>query len=213
MFWRPRFPEQPRPEGSAEGGGFVVTPEMMSFVGCSGEEFQAILRSLDFRMHKRKVKKPVVAAAPAPEAAAPAEPAPAPEAAAPAPEIASPAREAAAPAEPVPLVETTVSNTEPPPAPVEEEEIEVWWPKDTGPFHRQHKKPSRPKRVARSPRAEVQPIPTETPVAPAEAQKTPSRPRPKARPKPVRAPERQPSPDSPFAVLSELRARLVAKKS
>src|SRR6185312_2085620 len=61
VFWRPRFPEQPRPNGSVEGGGFMVTSDMMSLVGCSGEEFEAILRSLDFRMQKRKVPKPAVA--------------------------------------------------------------------------------------------------------------------------------------------------------
>src|SRR5262245_57680106 len=59
VFWRPRFPEQPRPNGSVEGGGFAVTPDMMSLVGCSGAEFEAILRSLDFRVQKRKVKRPV----------------------------------------------------------------------------------------------------------------------------------------------------------
>ena len=58
VFWRPRFPEEPRPQGSVEGGGFTIVPDMMSLVGCSGEEFQAILRSLDFRMQKRKVKRP-----------------------------------------------------------------------------------------------------------------------------------------------------------
>ena len=50
------FPKQQRPPGSVEGGGFTVVPDMMSLVGCSGEEFEAILRSLDFRMQKRKVK-------------------------------------------------------------------------------------------------------------------------------------------------------------
>ena len=72
-----------RPSGSVEGGGFTIVPDMMSLVGCSGEDFQAILRSLDFRMHRKKVKVPKAepatsAAEPSPteaaEAAPPAEP-------------------------------------------------------------------------------------------------------------------------------------------
>ena len=58
VFWRPRIPEEKRPAGSVEGGGFTIVPDMMSLVGCSGEDFQAILRSLDFRMHRKKVKLP-----------------------------------------------------------------------------------------------------------------------------------------------------------
>ena len=47
--------------------GFEATSQMMSLVGCSGEEFEAILRSLGFRKHMVKRK----AAAPAPAAVAP----------------------------------------------------------------------------------------------------------------------------------------------
>lgn len=71
VFWRPRFPEEPRPQGSVEGGGFTVIPDMMSLVGCSGEEFEAILRSLDFRMQKRKAKRPAFTALVSAEAEAP----------------------------------------------------------------------------------------------------------------------------------------------
>jgi ATP-dependent RNA helicase SUPV3L1/SUV3 len=225
VFWRARFPEQPRPSGSAEGGGFLITPEMMSLVGCSGEEFRAILHGLDFRSQKRKVKKPVATE----PAVTPAVAAPAPEIVEAAPEVATPA---AAPAElsaepqaEVSTAEPAVTSDEPQPAPpVEEIEIEVWWPKDTGPFHRAHKKPERPRRPARPPRVaakppeDVQTTVADAEKAPSDAQKTPSeaerakKPRP-ARPKPVRPPERQPSSDSPFAVLGELRARLIAKKS
>ena len=40
--------------------GFEATAQMMSLVGCSGEEFEAILRSLGFRKHmvKRKIETP-----------------------------------------------------------------------------------------------------------------------------------------------------------
>ena len=57
VFWRPRFPEEQRPAGSVEGGGFTVVPDMMSLVGCSGEDFLGILRSLDYRMQKKTVKR------------------------------------------------------------------------------------------------------------------------------------------------------------
>ena len=63
VFWRPRFPEEQRPAGSVEGGGFTVVPDMMSLVGCSGEDFLGILRSLDYRMQKKKVKRPAAVAA------------------------------------------------------------------------------------------------------------------------------------------------------
>ncbi|MEM9495113.1 MAG: helicase-related protein [Pseudomonadota bacterium] len=44
--------------------GFEATPQMMSLVGCSGEDFEAILRSLGFRKQtiKRKVETPAPAA-------------------------------------------------------------------------------------------------------------------------------------------------------
>ncbi|MFZ5617551.1 MAG: helicase-related protein, partial [Pseudomonadota bacterium] len=58
--------------------GFVATSQMMSLVGCSGEEFESILRSLGYR--KQTVKRP--AAAPATEQAPPADAPPADAAAA-----------------------------------------------------------------------------------------------------------------------------------
>ena len=63
VFWRPRFPAETRPPGSVEGGGFAIVPDMMSLVGCSGEEFTGILRSLGFRSEKRRVE-PAAAAPP-----------------------------------------------------------------------------------------------------------------------------------------------------
>ncbi len=60
-----------------EGGrdGFEANAQMMSLVGCSGEDFEAILRSLGFRKNvvKRKVEpaKPEAEAKPAEDAAAP----------------------------------------------------------------------------------------------------------------------------------------------
>ncbi len=39
-------------------GGFVVNPDMMSLVGCSGEEFASLLRGLGYRSQMEKVKLP-----------------------------------------------------------------------------------------------------------------------------------------------------------
>lgn len=107
VFWRPRFPEEPRPQGSIEGGGFGIVPDMMSLVGCSGEEFEAILRSLDFRMQKRKVKRPISAAAAPAEAPPAAEAASALEAA-----EAAASAESAEPAEPVAEIGETIETVE-----------------------------------------------------------------------------------------------------
>ncbi len=54
-FWKQPKPEAVRPEGSVEGGGFCVIPDMMSLVGCSGEDFAEILKSLGFRLERRKL--------------------------------------------------------------------------------------------------------------------------------------------------------------
>ena len=221
VFWRPRFPEEPRPAGSVEGGGFTVVPDMMSLVGCSGEDFLGILRSLDYRMQKKKVKRPV-AAAPAPAASAsdpgtpqelpgnvpsetpatpepqetpapsepvtpqptepPAEPATPPELppapveipstpATPAAEGETAAEAPAAEEQPQPAetaAETTaaepaVAETAAEPAAeaaTEEVEVEVWWPRDTGPFrHRperqreQNRRPQPNRREGGAPKA------------------------------------------------------------
>ncbi len=155
VFWKPRFDGEARPAGSGEGGGFTVVPDMMSLVGCSGEEFAGILRSLGYRSETRPIApepQPAVsmAAAPAPgepsggDETALAEPAPAeaaPQAAA------EPAGEAAsAPVEPEPVAgeAAAIAPLDVASAPAEAadaaaaqpKEIVVWWPKDTGPFRR-----------------------------------------------------------------------------
>jgi ATP-dependent RNA helicase SUPV3L1/SUV3 len=42
------------PSGATGDGGFRVTPELMSVVGCSGEDFTSILQALGFRCERRK---------------------------------------------------------------------------------------------------------------------------------------------------------------
>jgi hypothetical protein len=60
------------PTGATGDGGFRVVPELMSVVGCSGEEFASILKSLGFRRERRR-PEPAQAASGAADAAASAE--------------------------------------------------------------------------------------------------------------------------------------------
>ena len=69
VYWKPETPEAARPLGSVPGGGFTVTADMMSLVGCSGDEFAAILRALGFQMERRPAPPPEPEAAPKPDAA------------------------------------------------------------------------------------------------------------------------------------------------
>ena len=231
VFWRPRFPDEPRPAGSMEGGGFAVVPDMMSLVGCSGEDFLGILKSLDFRMQKKMVKRPVAAVPVAAIEKAPALDESAPVVAEPAAEVPAEALAVEVPAEAVAALEATaeVSAPEAAPEPVlEEVEIEVWWPKDTGPFRHRPEKPKDTKPL-RHRRPETPAVKTEG-EAPAPARDKAERPKREDRPRrdhrkpnrddrppPPPREERQPryekpmDPNSPFAVLSALKAKLVAK--
>jgi ATP-dependent RNA helicase SUPV3L1/SUV3 len=64
--------EQPGPSGATGDGGFRVVSDLMSVVGCSGEDFASILRSFGFKRERRKLAPEKVAteadAAPTPEA-------------------------------------------------------------------------------------------------------------------------------------------------
>ncbi len=208
VFWRARFPDEARPAGSVEGGGFAIVADMMSLVGCSGEEFEGILRSLGFRMQKRKIKRPAAPVAPIAEVAAPpaetdaiSEPVvtaePEPVAAAPEPEPVAPVAEAEIP----PTTEETIPSA---PEPILEEiEIEVWWPKDTGPFR--HRPEAKPKP---QPRAVEQKERTPRPARKRHAQERPER-----REEHKRRPEKPVDPNSPFAILETLKAQMTGKKN
>jgi hypothetical protein len=93
-----------------------------------------------------------------------------------------------------------------------EEEIEVWWPRDTGPFRRPErvKRPRRDRKDVNISAKEPAPVSEQQPPAP---EKTPRPEKQKRRHDGPRRVERPTPSDSPFAVLSELRARLAAKKS
>ncbi|MBA4611463.1 helicase [Stappia taiwanensis] len=77
LAWKPLDTGVTPPEGAvAEGGGFTVTVAMTSLLGCAGEDFSAVLKSLGYRSESREVQRPVVAAAPEAVGEAPAETAP-----------------------------------------------------------------------------------------------------------------------------------------
>ncbi|MDP1909184.1 MAG: helicase, partial [Hyphomicrobium sp.] len=63
LAWRakPDNPMQP-PKGSTGDGGFVVTPEKMSILGCSPDELSHVLKALGFRLDRKTVTPSPVAA-------------------------------------------------------------------------------------------------------------------------------------------------------
>ena len=54
MSWRPSDAQPVAPKGATGIGAFVVTPEMMSILGCSADELGEVLRSLGFKSEERK---------------------------------------------------------------------------------------------------------------------------------------------------------------
>ena len=131
IAWRAKDnPGANPPRGSTGDGGFLVLPEMLSILGCSGDELSNVLKSLGFWVERRPKRKLVVPPKPAEQPSAeqaagstvPAEPVPTDTepavaetpAAPPAAEAIAPA---AAPPEPPPAAEP--APVEPVPAVVE----------------------------------------------------------------------------------------------
>ncbi len=69
VAWRKAGGGEAAPSGATGDGGFRVVPDLMSMVGCSGEEFASILKALGFRRERRKLEAPG-AEAPATDGAA-----------------------------------------------------------------------------------------------------------------------------------------------
>jgi ATP-dependent RNA helicase SUPV3L1/SUV3 len=55
LTWRATEGGAAAPSGATGDGGFRVAPELMSVVGCSGEDFASILQALGFRRERRKL--------------------------------------------------------------------------------------------------------------------------------------------------------------
>ena len=70
LAWREGAAAGVKPAGALDGAGFTVAVPMTSLVGCAGEDFASILRSLGYRMEKRTkpAEAPPVPAAEAAEA-------------------------------------------------------------------------------------------------------------------------------------------------
>ena len=203
VFWKPRIPEEQRPAGSVEGGGFTVVSDMMSLVGCSGEEFEEILRSLGFRDQKKQVSKPapfVLASPTAVVETAVVESS----AEAPAEIVADAAPEPNVEAAPEPVAEP---NAEPAPTP-EMIEINVWWPKDTGPFRKPPERKERPqfkKPEALGGEAKPKFNRPDRHRGKGNSERLDRNDRPPPRPA---KPEKPMDPNSPFAALAALREQL-----
>jgi ATP-dependent RNA helicase SUPV3L1/SUV3 len=118
--------------------------------------------------------------------------------------------------------EPATAETSPAEGSSDESEIDVWWPKDTGPFrrerqkpearpqHHRHKRRERPEQKA----GEAGGKPAETEGKPAETgrPRPPKHGKPPHRPqRPERKPEKPIDPDSPFAILGVLKAQLANK--
>jgi ATP-dependent RNA helicase SUPV3L1/SUV3 len=68
VSWRPTEGGEPAPSGAIGDGGFRAAPELMSVVGCSGEDFASILKALGFRRERRTLEPAEVRAIePAPD--------------------------------------------------------------------------------------------------------------------------------------------------
>lgn len=74
IAYRPGVTQGTPPAGSADQDGFVVTGAMTSLVGCAGDDFASILRSLGYVSIKRPGPAITVPLAPPPAATEPAKP-------------------------------------------------------------------------------------------------------------------------------------------
>jgi ATP-dependent RNA helicase SUPV3L1/SUV3 len=215
--------DTPPPEGAAEANGFRVTVEMTSLLGCAGEDFASILKSLGYRL--RRTPKAPVEAAPAEAPAAETSPAEVAqtEAAPPEPIADTAVAEAALEGASVEVVTEAVAeapgpevtaDAEPVPAAAEAQAAasaepefdEVWFPAGRRP---ERTRPERGKRDSnRPPRPEGQQRfkgkggkPGQPGKGgPREDKRGNERPHPERREKPI-------DPDSPFAALAALKTR------
>jgi ATP-dependent RNA helicase SUPV3L1/SUV3 len=78
IAWRATPENGVPPDGAAPGNGFMVTVSMTSLLGCSGEDFASVLRSLGYRVERKPAPPKPAGPAPAEAASMPAEAAAAP---------------------------------------------------------------------------------------------------------------------------------------
>lgn len=208
-------------------GGFVVTPDMMSLVGCSGEEFAGLLQGLGYRSQRETVIPPA-AEAPKDTAAAPTGEA-APQSAAEA-ALAAIVDAIAEPADNQPVVKDVDPSTDAPPAEQRPQtagdnepvalaepvpvELEIWRPARRRPEGRpprrreQNKAKTEDGDKPADARGERQKKHTRNKRKPDErSDRSPKGTRPDSG-GPRKPREREPDPDSPFAALAVLKERV-----
>jgi ATP-dependent RNA helicase SUPV3L1/SUV3 len=222
LSWRPTGTGE-KPAGAFDGRGFTVTVAMTSLVGCAGEDFAAILRALGYRMDRR----PPLPAEPAPSAETAATPETTP-ADAPASETpsaktiaetpSSEATSAEVATETPPAENAAAAPAEASPAPAAEPAmVEVWRPGRSPGEHRPKKPHDRERRRPQQvslPAGEAQTQPASD--ANAKPQKSHRHRKHDRKPRtdggrnaPRRERRERPiDPNSPFAALLELKARL-----
>jgi ATP-dependent RNA helicase SUPV3L1/SUV3 len=107
IAWRPTQENPDPPDGAIHGYGFTATVAMTSLLGCSGEDFASVLRSLGYHMDRRPApQKPAPRAAPAIDATASTDAAPADALAADAPPAEAAPSDTPASHEPAPTADT-----------------------------------------------------------------------------------------------------------
>ncbi len=186
VAWRPKEESADMPEGATGNGGFRVQPDMMSIVGCSGDDFAVVLQALGFRCER----KPVSARAAAPGETQAAGVASGVPAAAAAPEPDKKPAEAALPEQ----------DRKPAEKPAEQEFDEIWRPR--------RKKPRQAGRARRMPAdaPAAGKARRQGPGATGKARHKGAKPgQGTAKPKKK---EKAPDPDSPFAALKDLKRDL-----
>lgn len=172
------------PAGAAEKNGFRVTVEMTSLLGCAGEDFASILKSLGYRLQRT----PIVAA-PAVE---------------PAPETTEPPEDALPTETPAPIETTETPTAETAPAePAEPQFDDVWFPGSRRPDPQKapnqrpkHNQNQNQNKDARPNKHRPQ----------GDKRNADKRPKPEHAPRPKRV-EKPMDPDSPFAALAALKVK------
>ncbi|MFC1460564.1 helicase-related protein [Microvirga arabica] len=125
ISYRPGVTPGEPPAGAADGEGFVPTVAMTSLVGCAGEDFATILKSLGYVMDRRPGPAITVPLVEAPRALEPQAAAPEGEAAAAAEKAPSEAAPAEAPEAAIGTEEIGAVAVEAPEAAVSEQEVEA----------------------------------------------------------------------------------------
>ncbi|MCB1522079.1 MAG: helicase [Hyphomicrobiaceae bacterium] len=128
LAWRPGPAGSEPPNGATGDGGFTITPEMMSILGCSVDELGQVLKALGFWLERKPVPKPVQQAVAATEPAAEAPAVAAPEDAAPGTVVEAAASDGASPA--VETAEPQATQSEEKPVAAAEAEHEPAKPED-----------------------------------------------------------------------------------